>query len=144
MREYNMTMILDKDFKHIFFCRRKKEPYAGKLNIPGGKLEEGETPVEVAYSGMEEETGIKRVQVTELYRLIRFEYFNTERIVDFFVCCLLEKAEVRQELGGNELLWVDADRTDFGDCSVYAGDANILHCVMLVKANYDLIFGENR
>ena len=35
-------MVYDQEFRRILFCKRKKRPYIGKLNFPGGKWEEGE------------------------------------------------------------------------------------------------------
>jgi ADP-ribose pyrophosphatase YjhB (NUDIX family) len=44
---------------HIILIRREKAPYKGLLALPGGKLEEGETPMEAARREMREETGLK-------------------------------------------------------------------------------------
>ena len=49
MKRYNIVMVYDQEMKRILFCKRKKRPYLGKLNFPGGKWEEGETYIDGAY-----------------------------------------------------------------------------------------------
>ena len=137
-----MTLIYDKDFKHILFCKRKKQPYIGKLNFPGGKLEAGETPIDAAYRELEEETGFGRDDVTPLAHLIDFAYYSTERLVEFYVCRILTDKEPVQEEGGNELVWINITGTDFSDVAVYAGDGNILHCLRMAEKYRNRIFGE--
>ncbi len=142
MKSYNMTLIYDKDLKRILFCKRKKHPYIGKLNFPGGKLEAGETPIDAAYRELEEETGFGKNEVTSLYHLIDFAYYSTDRIVEFYACQLLVDKEPIQEEGGNELVWVNVSGTDFSDVNVFAGDGNIFHCFNMAEKYRDKIFGE--
>lgn len=58
MKRYNIIMVYDQEFRRILFCKRKKRPYIGKLNFPGGKWEEGEEYIDAAYRELWEETGI--------------------------------------------------------------------------------------
>lgn len=48
MKLYNIVMIYSQDEKNLLFCRRKKDPYKGKLNFPGGKIEKNELPMNAA------------------------------------------------------------------------------------------------
>jgi ADP-ribose pyrophosphatase YjhB (NUDIX family) len=43
----------------IVLIERRNEPHAGKLNLPGGKIHEGETPEQAAVRELLEETGLK-------------------------------------------------------------------------------------
>ena len=42
MQGYNCIMIFDKDKKHVLCCKRLWDPYEGKFNLVGGKIDEGE------------------------------------------------------------------------------------------------------
>ena len=53
----------------LVLIRRAKEPYKGLLALPGGKIEEGETPVEAARREMSEETGLGRIEPKWLGRV---------------------------------------------------------------------------
>lgn len=44
----------------LLLIRRAKEPYKGYLALPGGKMEEGEAPLEAARREMYEETGLRK------------------------------------------------------------------------------------
>ena len=140
---YNMTLVYDKDLKRILFCKRKKNPYKDKLNFPGGKLEEGEQSINAADRELDEETGYGRSDVTPLCHLIDFTYYTTERMVEFYVCKLLIDKEPIQEEGGNELVWININGTDFSDVDVFAGDGNVLHCYNMAEKYRHNIFSEN-
>ena len=59
-RRYNIIMIYNVDCTKILFCKRVKDPYKGKYNFPGGKVEIGENDFQAAYRELYEETGIRR------------------------------------------------------------------------------------
>ena len=42
MRKLNLIVVFNKDLSKGLFCIRAKEPYKGKYNFVGGKVEEGE------------------------------------------------------------------------------------------------------
>ena len=54
------TLLVLREGGRLHLIRRTKEPYAGLLALPGGKMEQGETPLEAARREMLEETGLKR------------------------------------------------------------------------------------
>lgn len=139
MKSYNMTLVYDKDLKRILFCRRKRQPYIGKLNFCGGKIEEGEQSIDAAYRELMEETGYGRDDVTPLCHLIDFTYYSTERMVEFYVCRLLVDKEPIQEEGGNELVWENISGTDFSNNEIFAGDGNIYHCFNMAQKYLDVI-----
>lgn len=63
MKKLNVTAVYNKDENKILMCMRTKEPYKGKLNLVGGKLEEGEDKLEAAYRELAEETGITKKDI---------------------------------------------------------------------------------
>lgn len=140
MKRYNIIMVYDQEFRKILFCKRKKRPYIGKLNFPGGKWEEGEEYIDAAYRELWEETGINREAITPMFHLMDFSYYDTDSILELYVCRLLQDVKLIQEVGGNELIWVPIENTDFGDTEIFGGDGNILHCYLMAERNRKLIF----
>lgn len=145
MKKYNMTIVYDKALEKVLFCVRKKDPYKNKLNLIGGKIEEGEATLEAAYRELEEETGIRKEQVTPLTHLIDFVYYDSNRFIEFYVTRLaVDNVVLVPELDGNDLKWINLDGTDFGNTSIFAGDGNILHCVMMANKYWRKNNVENR
>ena len=133
MKRYNIIMVYSPHYSKILFCKRKKYPYIGKLNFPGGKCEEGETYLEAAYRELEEETGIGKKDITPLYHMMDFTYYNVGNSVECYSCRLLTDKTLIPEQNGNELQWLDIKGTDFGNTEIFAGDGNILHCVLMAE-----------
>lgn len=50
-----------KTLPEVVVIERVKEPHAGRLNLPGGKIEPGERAEQAAVRELEEETGLKAV-----------------------------------------------------------------------------------
>lgn len=141
MKRYNIIMVYDSELEKILFCKRRKKPYVGKLNFPGGKWEEvGETYIEGAYRELMEETGISRDAISPMCHLIDFTYYDSNIILELYVCRLLHDVELIPEPGGNELVWINIDGTDFGNNEIFGGDGNILHCYKMADKNRKLIF----
>ena len=55
MQGYNCIMVFHKDGKQALFCKRLSDPYKGKYNLVGGKIEPGEEVFAAAYRELEEE-----------------------------------------------------------------------------------------
>ena len=49
MKKLNVIIVFDKDENKILMCKRTKEPYKGKLNLVGGKVEKEEDELHAAY-----------------------------------------------------------------------------------------------
>ena len=47
MRKLNVIIVFDNEEDKILMCKRTKEPYKGKLNLVGGKVEKGEDELHV-------------------------------------------------------------------------------------------------
>lgn len=74
MRKLNLIVVFNKDLSKGLFCIRSKDPYKGKYNFVGGKVEENETNDEAAYRELFEETGISKNDI-ELEPFYGFKLF---------------------------------------------------------------------
>ena len=137
LKRYNIIMVFSADNSRILFCKRKKPPYIGKLNFPGGKWEEGESFIEAAYRELKEETGIGKESITPLYHLMDLTYYHVNSLIECYMCRLTEEVELIQETGGNELEWISIEGADFGNTEIFAGDGNILHCFLIAQHYMD-------
>ena len=133
LKRYNIIMVYSSDNSKLLFCKRKKPPYIGKLNFPGGKWEKGETFIDAAYRELKEETGIDKEAVIPLYHLMDLTYYNTNNLIECYVCRLTKEVELVQEAGGNELVWINIEGADFSNTEIFAGDGNILHCFLIAQ-----------
>ena len=73
MKKFNVVIVFDKNEKNILMCKREKEPYKGKYNLVGGKVELGEDELSAAYRELEEETGIDKNSI-KLSHLMNLQY----------------------------------------------------------------------
>ncbi|MEE0745423.1 MAG: NUDIX hydrolase [Anaerovoracaceae bacterium] len=129
MQGYNCVMIYSTDEEKILFCRRLSDPYKGKFNLVGGKIEEGEDHFDAAYRELFEETGIRRGDV-ELFHMMDFTYYNQNCYVEIYTGVLKGDVELVSEK--HPLCWLDAGE-DFFDLERFAGEGNIGHMVRQVK-----------
>ncbi len=120
---YNCIVIFNRTKDAALFCRRRKEPYKGRYNFVGGKVEPGETSEHAAYRELEEETGITGRQI-RLYRLMDIRYYHQGFTLEMYVGTLKEDVTLREET--NPLLWLPLDE-DFTDRERFAGEQNIAH-----------------
>lgn len=51
--------VIENDCGEVLLCKRKHEPDAGKLDLPGGFLEFGEHPHDAIHREIQEELGVK-------------------------------------------------------------------------------------
>lgn len=115
-------------------CRRLKEPYKGKLNLVGGKIEDGEDHLEAAYRELCEETGLTRQDIT-LTRFLTFDYPLDNCYVEVYAGTLEKETEVSGD--ENKLLWVPMHE-DFFDMERFAGEGNIGHMLEIMKLHFDI------
>lgn len=133
MQGYNCIMIYDRSGDRLLFCKRVKDPYMGKYNLVGGKIEDGESGFDAAYRELYEETGITRKD-TELRHMMDFTYYNQNCYVEVYVGRLDSDIELKPET--HPLFWLHMDE-DFFDQEKFAGEGNIGHMVQQVA-----IYGE--
>ena len=125
----NVEMIFSPDGKRILFCRRTREPFLGKYNMPGGHIEAGESDEEAAYRELEEETGIGRDSVG-LIHVMDFFYYGEDMELQVWAGQLEREVPLREE--ENPLFWLSAEE-DFFDSSRFAGEGNIGHILREVR-----------
>lgn len=105
----------------VLACKRAFDDESGlhhRWELPGGKVEDGETPEEALRREIQEELGCKLQLVWE-YDTVEYDYPTFHLTMDVFVCTLAPNAEpelrVHDEfrwLSKNELLdveWLPAD-----------------------------------
>ena len=131
MRKLNLVIVYSPDGRRLLMCCRAKEPYKGKLNFVGGKVEPGEDETEAAYRELFEETGIARTQIS-LTRVMNFQYLLSDIELQVFAGRLRAEATLRREV--NALLWVER-LENFCDTERFAGECNIEHMLQQVEIN---------
>ncbi len=126
MQGYNCILVYHPDCKHILFCKRVSDPYKGKYNLVGGKIDPGEDSFHAAYRELYEETGISGKQI-ELHHMMDFTYYNQDCYVEVFAGTLLEEITLREEK--HPLCWLNAGQENFFDLNRFAGEGNIGHMI---------------
>lgn len=126
MIKLNVILVYNKEQNKILMCKREKEPYKGKYNLVGGKVEVGENELEAAYRELLEETGISREDIT-LIHLMNFEYKIDDIELEVYIGKLEKEVELVEEV--NKLYWIDKSE-NFFDYEKYAGEGNIGHMLL--------------
>lgn len=129
MQGYNCIMIFNAKADSILFCRRLWDPYEGKFNLPGGKIEPGEEGFASAYRELREETGIGEKDVV-LSHMMDFTYYNQDCYVEVYVGNLSREVQLIPEK--HPLEWLPVTE-DFFDLDRFAGEGNIGHMVEQVR-----------
>lgn len=136
MKKVNIILVFNKDEDKILMCRRKKEPFKGKFNFVGGKVEPNEDELHAAYRELEEETGITKKDIT-LTNLMNFQYKVSGIELEAYAGKLNKDVELKEEL--NSLYWINKDE-DFNNLDKFAGEGNIMHMLKQVEIFKDKLF----
>ena len=96
MRKLNLIVVFNKDLSKGLFCIRAKEPYKGKYNFVGGKVEKGESNDEAAYRELFEETGISKNDI-ELDHFMDLNYFKYENNLQVYYGILKHNVNLVEE-----------------------------------------------
>ena len=129
MKKLNVIIVYNKEKDKILMCKREKEPYKGKFNLVGGKVEENEDEIFAAYRELEEETGITRNDI-QLEHFMNFEYKKQDMQLEVFSGTLNKKVNLIEEV--NKLYWIN-EESNFFDTEKFAGDGNIGHMIMQLE-----------
>lgn len=121
MKKLNVILVYNKDKDKILMCKREKEPFKGKFNLVGGKVENGESELSAAYRELKEETGITKDDISLLH-VMNFQYKFDDMELEFFAGKLNKEVEIIEEV--NKLYWIDS-KDNFFDADRYAGGGNI-------------------
>ena len=136
MKKLNVIMVYNNEENKILMCKREKEPYKGKFNLVGGKVEKNEDELHAAYRELQEETGITDKDIT-LTHIMNFQYKMQDMELEVYAGKLNKKVDLIEEL--NKLYWIDKNE-NFFDLEKYAGEGNIGHMVQQVEIYKDKIF----
>jgi 8-oxo-dGTP pyrophosphatase MutT (NUDIX family) len=117
---YTLIVVLDQSRQRALLLRKNKGPWPGKLNFPGGKLEQGESYMAGAARELYEETGIYR---TELRPLVT-EIFPAGNILHVFYVVLDEHEDFMQ-LETEPLQWYPITQLRRADDEDLCGEGNI-------------------
>lgn len=129
MKKLNVIIVFNKENDKILMCKRTKEPYKGKLNLVGGKVEKDEDELYAAYRELEEETGITKNDII-LTNLMNFEYKMSDMELEVYAGKLNKDVKLVEEI--NKLVWVDKN-DNFFEVEKYAGEGNIGHMLKQVE-----------
>lgn len=129
MKKLNVIIVYNKNQDKILMCKREKEPYKGKFNLVGGKVEANESELDAAYRELEEETGITNKDI-QLTHIMNFQYIITDMELEVYYGKLNKDVTVVEEV--NKLYWIDKN-SNFFDIEKYAGEGNIGHMIKQVE-----------
>ena len=129
MRKLNLIVVFNKDLDKGLFCIRAKEPYKGKYNFVGGKVEEGENNDDAAYRELFEETGISKNDI-ELDHFMDLNYFKYENNLQVYYGILKQDVELVEER--NKLEWVELNEELLNN-DKFGGNYNIPHIIRQIK-----------
>lgn len=125
MRKYNCIVVLNVDRTKLLFCKRTQNPFKGRYNFVGGKLEDSEDSMSAAYRELYEETGISSNEI-QLFHFMDFTYYYQDFVLELYVGRLSVCKELVEEV--NPLEWLSLEE-NFADSEKFAGDQNIAHIV---------------
>lgn len=129
MRGLNLVALFNKKGDRVLMCTRRRDPYMGLINFPGGKIEAGEDGLSAAYRELEEETSVTFEDV-KLIHILTFTYPLDECYVEVYAGKLREDIDVHGD--ENELFWSRLDH-NFFDMNKYAGEGNIGHIMEHIR-----------
>lgn len=140
MISYNLLLVLNPEESHILMCKRMTDPYVGKYNLCGGKIEDGENELDSAYRELEEETGITKSDIT-LHEFIDFVWHPVDMKMKVYIGRLLHDVSLVEE--AHPLEWIEITN-NFFDGNVYAGEGNIGHMIEIYKQTRKVYFTDEK
>ena len=121
MKKLNVVLVYNKEENKILMCKREKQPYKGKFNLVGGKVEQDENELKAAYRELQEETGITNSDI-KLFHIMNFQYKMSDMELEVYAGKLNKDVNLLEEV--NKLYWIDKNE-NFFDMEKYAGEGNI-------------------
>ena len=129
MKKLNIILVFNKEKDKILMRKREKEPYKGKFNLVGGKVEENEDELQAAYRELQEETGITSKDIT-LTHIMNFQYKITDIELEVYAGKLNRNINLKEEV--NKLYWIDNKENFFNEAK-FAGEGNIGHILKIIS-----------
>lgn len=98
---------LDEDELEVMLIRRGLEPYAGRWALPGGFVHVDETLEEAARRELEEETGLRKVFLEQLFTFGAVDRDPRERVVTvaYYALVKLSDHKVRAATDATDAAW---------------------------------------
>lgn len=111
-------IVFDKE-NNILIDNRKEEKLKevdGKWELPGGKMEFGETPEETVKREVMEETGYK-VKIEKMLTYTKTEIIEYKEklqhtVIFYYICKVIEKQEGSNDSKINKIKWIAKDEID--------------------------------
>ena len=97
MKKLNVILVYNKDNDKILMCKREKEPYKGKFNLVGGKVEPNEDELVGAYRELQEDTGITKNDII-LTHIMNFQYKMSDIELEVYAGKLNRDVKLVEEL----------------------------------------------
>lgn len=135
MKKLNVILVYNEEENKILMCKRKKEPYKGKFNLVGGKVEQDEDELSSAYRELQEETGITNNDI-KLTHIMNFQYQMSNMELEVYTGKLNKNVKLVEEV--NKLYWINKSE-NFFDLDKFAGEGNIGHMIQQVQKNRDVL-----
>ncbi|MBQ3021056.1 MAG: NUDIX domain-containing protein [Bacilli bacterium] len=129
MKKMNIIIVFDKEFKNTLMCKRTKDPYKGKYNFVGGKIEKENDGLNEAYRELFEETNITKNDI-DIIHFMTFLYVKWNIELEVYYGILKNDVELIEEV--NKLEWISLE-DNFFDLDKYAGEGNIGHIMEEIK-----------
>ncbi len=136
MKKYNVILVFNEKEDKILMCKRVKEPYKGKFNLVGGKVEQDEDELHAAYRELKEETGITDNDIN-LTNIMNFQYNFSDMELEVYTGKLNKDVKLVEEV--NKLYWIDKNE-NFFDINKFAGEGNIGHMLQQAEIYKDRLF----
>lgn len=111
---YTLTLVFNKDADKVLMCWHNKQ---NNHNFIGGKVNEGEDPMDASYRELFEETGISKDNIK--LSLVRHEIITSKDptyVTDnwnMYITTGILQNQVELHREANELLWIDIKDKDF-------------------------------
>ena len=132
MRKLNLIVVFNKDLSKGLFCIRAKEPYKGKYNFVGGKIE-NDNGLEEAYRELYEETNISKNDIKLVY-FMNLSYIKWNIELEVYYGVLNGDVNLIEEV--NKLEWRSLS-DNFFNLNKYAGEGNIGHIIEEIKIDLE-------
>lgn len=136
MKKLNVILVYNKEENKILMCKREKEPYKGKFNLVGGKVEPNENELHAAYRELQEETGITNNDI-KLTHVMNIQYKMSDMELEVYSGKVNKDVELVEEV--NRLYWINKNE-NFFDIDKFAGEGNIGHMLQQVEIYKDKLF----
>lgn len=135
----NLILIFNHNKSRVLCCLRSKEPFAGKFNFLGGKIEDNESSIDAAYRELFEESGIKRSNI-DLLQVMEYKFFDNiysdeTYTMEVYAGKLKADIDVVEEV--DELKWIQIDE-NFFDTNRFAGHGNLGYIINYVETYYNI------